>query len=294
MVKLNTLALFAILVLAIIMLAGCASEPAPPVQPNPNACQVNTDCIRILGAKLKTCTTPVCGSGACRAEPTPNCCGNNKTDEIEDGKPGSKCSCPADYGACEAAVKYKDANNRLVTAKYITRQCIENECVVEYLDSMQRDTEFFNVWTGIGFKNNIYVRYSNPFYGSNNMLEVEMRLVDYDDKLINLSKSLKINEIRLMEGTKILARITPESRFYTIGDTSLDIITVIFYDFIYPEEPKSLSLDIEYEYVPLVRKTEIVEGKAVLVYVDGSIERKTYTVRLTEQITFLNKDIVEE
>jgi hypothetical protein len=67
---------------------------------------------------------------------------------------------------------------------------------------------------------------------------------------------------------------------------------VSYYDFIYPEEAKSLTLSIDYEYIPLSKKTVTVNGKSVVTTIEMPVERKTYTVTLTDKITFLDKDLI--
>ncbi|MGV8171465.1 MAG: hypothetical protein ACP5OA_02105 [Candidatus Woesearchaeota archaeon] len=304
MVKLNVLTIAIILIISVLLISGITlltkAKPAPKIVNTTNTstntggfkCNSDTDCVNMLNKTLKTCTGTICVSRVCRIVPTANCCGNNITEEIENGLPGNKCSCPKDYGICNATIKYMDATNRLTTAKYILRKCVDNECKIVYDDSLQRDAEFFNIWNGQGFRINIYVRYSNPFYGDNNIMQIETKLSDYDPVLIK--PPIIINEIRLMEGTKIFAKINPGTVLSYIDQTVTKDITVGYYDFIYPEEAKSLTINIDYEYVPLSRKTERSGEETITTFIEMPVERKTYTIALTERITFLDKSLILE
>jgi len=296
MVKLNVLSIALILLVAAVMIFSISllfkTKSTITTMKNISAtanssmykCNTNADCVNAMNKTLKTCMSAVCYYKECKAIPTPNCCGNNITESIENGLPGSKCSCPKDYGVCNSTVKFLDSTNKLTTAKYIIRRCIDNQCQIIYDDSMQRDSEFFNIWYGTGFRINIYVRYSNPFYGDNNILQVEMKLNDYDDQFTQ--PPIIINEVRLMEGTKILAKINPSTALSSIGQTVTNDIAVNYYDFIYPEEPKSLTFSIDYEYTPLIKKNGVL--------VQQPVERKTYTVPLTDRVTFLDKSLIPE
>jgi hypothetical protein len=281
-----------LLIVLIVGLTGCSKPKTTTKTGNTSQCKTDDTCITLLSKTLKQCMTAYCTSGICKTRIMQNCCGNNISEEIEDGVPGNKCTCPKDYGICNSTVKYTDAVNKLVTAKYIVRKCVENDCRIVYDESLQRDSEFFNIWNGAGFTINTYVTYSNPFYEDNTLLDVTMKLKDYE--LEKLQPPIVINEIRLMEGTKILSRINPSLTLDTIDQTTNATINVKYYDFIYPEEPKSLILSIDYEYVPLGKKTETINGKSVVSIVTLPVERKTQTITLTDKITFLDKSLITQ
>ncbi len=252
---------------------------------NTSKCSTDDDCAIILAKTLKNCTTPYCAAGTCKTRTAENCCGNKVPEPIENNLTGSKCSCPADYGSCNATIKYEGSTGKLVEAKYINRVCKNDQCLVVYDDASQRNAEFFNIWAGIGFTVNVYVRYPNLFYRTDSMMQVEMKLTDYDDTRVR--PPIVINEIRLMEGSTILFRSNPENGLFRVGDSIQNTMIMDFYDFVYPEEQKTVLLSVDYEYTPLT-KTSSGGYKA------GDVERKTYTVTLRDKITFLDKSRITE
>jgi len=290
----TTILIALLLIVLVVGLTACGKSKVVPKVTSNNVSQCKTDdnCVALLGKTLKTCMTAYCTSGTCKTRVTPNCCGNNITEEIENGLSGNKCTCPKDYGVCNATIKYTDSTGRPAIAKYILRKCVENECKVVYDDTMQRDSEFFYIWLGAGFTVNTYITYSNPFYGDNNLLQITMKLKDYEET--KLQPPIIITEIRLMEGTKILAKVNPPMSLSYIEQVSNATINVKYYDFIYPEEPKSLLLSIDYEYVPLQAKTTTTNGKITTTYIELPVERKTQVITLADKITFLDKSLVDQ
>ncbi|MGV8086080.1 MAG: hypothetical protein ACP5N1_00480 [Candidatus Woesearchaeota archaeon] len=282
-----TILIVAVLIISIIGLSAC-SKPTTPIKNSSNSTQCRTDsqCITLMNKTLKTCTTAYCTSGTCKTRIVPNCCGNNITEEIENGLQGNKCTCPKDYGVCNVTIKYEDASSRMVNAKYIINECVNDECLIEYDKQIQRDLEFFTIWTGSGFVINAYINYPNLFYKDTSQMDIELKLTDYDTEKI--SGPVVINEIRLMESSKILSKINPSIALSSIGQTVKRNITMTDYDFVYPEEYKTVLLNLDYEYIPLQKK--VVDGETV--YVELPIERKSYTISLRDRITFLDKSII--
>ena len=72
-----------------LVLAGCGGE-----------CETAADC-----TAKNSCFTAKCEKKLCVQDSLPDCCGNDIKDDIEDGKKGNKCTCPADYGPCSGDVE---------------------------------------------------------------------------------------------------------------------------------------------------------------------------------------------
>ena len=287
----NYISTIVIAVLLIVLLVGLTAcgKPAPTSKNTSSSvsqCKTDNDCLTLLNKTLKKCMSAYCGAGRCKTQISQNCCGNNISEEIENGLPGNKCTCPQDYGTCNSTVKYGDSTAKLVAAKYIQKSCLDNQCQTIYDDLSQRNIEFFTAWPSSGFSMNIYINYPNLFYKDNSTMEIELKLTDYDPEKI--SGPIVINEIRLMESSKILSKINPGIALIDIGQSAKNDITMTGYDFVYPEEYKTVVLNFDYEYVPLQKTT--VNGVAK--YKELPIERKSYTVALKDKITFLDKSLI--
>lgn len=270
-------------------------------------CEDDANCTVLLIKSLTKCQAAYCDAGTCKKKTLANCCGNGVNDTLEDGLPGNKCNCPADYGNCTGNLQYESATGRMTSAKYIQYACVSSlisipkttlginntnktvyivpqVCDGVYDDAAQRSSQYFNAFTGPGFTINFYANYDNPFYKNTSTIQIEMKLNEFDDTKIKAP--ISFTEIRFMEGKNVLYRIpTPKIFLKTIGQSEYAVITLKNYDFIYPEEAKSVSFSIDYEYTPL----KMVDGSLVA----QDKQRNIYQTMLSERITFLDKTLIK-
>jgi hypothetical protein len=293
-------------VILLLVLSGCRIEKAPPndipdetaqddtqVPENVPAgeCQKNDDCTAVFASRGMTatkCQIPTCISNMCAMDTKAQCCGNGLLESTEDGRPGNKCTCPADHGICEPAVSFETARGTFYEAKYFRRTCnSENSCVTENVNELQRNNEFFNSFTGTGFTLNIYVKYKTPFDKGNSQFDVEFKLSQLDPTQVQ--PPISINEIRIMDGTNVLVRASPVMTFNNVLDTADYNLVINDYSIVYPEEIKTVTLSIDYEYTPLVQKND---ENGTLYYDPGIVQRQKYDTSIQE-IPFLDKTLLK-
>src|SRR3989344_4295403 len=115
MIRINNKKILLLLLAALlIMLIGCAKAE----------CKANSDCLS------KQCTLSKCEKGKCAYTLQRDCCGNGVKDAAEDGKPGSQCTCPADYGKCEGKAKVK-VGSRVEDSSYVHYYCSrDGKCIL--------------------------------------------------------------------------------------------------------------------------------------------------------------------
>jgi hypothetical protein len=218
----------------------------------------------------------------------PECCGNNVTEALEDGKKGNSCTCPEDYGACNPTITIERELGQYYEAKYIRRECDKNlNCVAVNINELQRSNEFFNTFLESGFTLNIYVRYKTPFDKGNSKFDVEFKLSDADPNLVQLP--VKINEIRIMDNANVLVRTSPNMEFDEVMDIETYTLVINDYSIVNAEEIKTVTLSIDYEYTPMVDETDPITG--ITVKVPGTIVRRKYDISI-EAIPFLDKTLV--
>jgi hypothetical protein len=256
--------------------------------PKNNCCLISDECASILrsnGTTLGKCDIPACLNNVCILQPKANCCGNNISESTEDTKRGTKCSCPDDWGICDPVITFQYADGSIGESRYLKRSCNANyDCVVSYVAELQKSNEIFHTMLGPGFSFNIYITYRTPFDKDNSKFDIEIKLIDLDTRT-QVSVPVTITELRIMDGSNILARLAKDLEFEDVDDKSIQTLVLNDYSIIYPEELKNIELSIDYEYTPLVTYDSIE-------YVPASKPvRSTYSISVS-QIPFLDKTIV--
>jgi hypothetical protein len=156
-----------VLALSLLIISAC-SEPE---------CSVSQDCAR------KMCSTVRCLEGACEYSSQSNCCGNGVKDSIESGLPGSKCTCPKDYGDC-AGIPTINIRNRDVDASYAEFLCNkDNECILGVDPDKVTPQNFLDTVSGF-FKASSVMKYNHPFSMDKDIFELKISLDDLDDDLV--------------------------------------------------------------------------------------------------------------
>ena len=103
--KYGNLFLFLIFLSFLLFIPGCGESE----------CEVDNDCYK------NTCFESSCVKEECVHNALLNCCGNDIKEDVEDGSPGNKCTCPEDYGICKGD-----------EGEYFEQRCNEfDECVID-------------------------------------------------------------------------------------------------------------------------------------------------------------------
>src|SRR3989344_6723548 len=110
--NLSRIWLFLILSALLVIISACNKEKSE--------CKASSDCLQ------KACFTPKCTEGKCSQIVQRNCCGNGMQDELENGKPGNKCTCSHDYGKCEGKAKVQ-VMGRLQNTTYLYYFCNDQD-----------------------------------------------------------------------------------------------------------------------------------------------------------------------
>lgn len=213
-------------------------------------CKVNRDCAEL------TCATASCVKKQCEYAPEPNCCGNNIKEDIENGKPGNKCTCEKDYGKCEGKGKIQ-VGTREVDAKYLQYVCnADNECVfgVDEKDiQVQRliDNKVFSF-----FELETIVEFNKPFDIENDNFKFEFNLRDDHEDLVY---PIKLTEIQLLDREIFFGSKTINEELNGVGD-KVSVIVPMNYQLAEIEEERQLSYKLRFEYTKRVRTNRNEDG----------------------------------
>lgn len=225
--------------------------------------------------------TVSCVEKKCKYSPVMNCCGNSIEEKIENGKPGSKCTCPEDYGICEGKGQLT-IRNRQYDATYIQYFCnSQNKCVfgVDATDTIEsklvdeRDLSFFILETQTTF--------NRPFNVLTDKFKFQVKLKDDGEDLV---LPVKITNIQLKEGEILFGEENLNEALKAVGSV---INTEIQVDYrpTQIEEERSLSYKLDYQYTKKVKTTRKDDGtwnyKEELV-------RDSYEKRFSSKIFFVN------
>ncbi len=270
--------LIAILSLSL-LLSGCGAKSTTAAAKS-SPCKVNSDC-----KTTQACKTPYCSQGFCALKIKDNCCGNGI---CEDTFGENKCLCAADCGSCNGSITITTGKTT-VTSQYLTKGCDKNkECTAIFDSNKAIAKENLNQFKGTNFGFNLYLGYANPFDLVGNDFSLELKLTDIDP--LKIKPPIKINEVRILDGTSIMGRTQTSLEFNKVGDSS-KIIMHPNYNLDQQEETKSsLQVNIDYEYIPLTAKTDPTTKATI--YVEGQPERLTYKYTLSDKVTFVDLSFV--
>ena len=233
-------------------------------------CKTSADCLQ------KTCYVSKCDSGKCTYNLQKNCCGNGLQDEIENGKPGNKCTCPQDYGKCEGRGRVKKAG-RTENTTYLYYHCDEqNECI---FGVKKEDIEIQNfpdtLNTGL-FKESMLVTYNKPMDSGRDTFKFKISLDDIGKDIV---PPIKLTKLKLFYSSDLshteqqIAEKDLDTQLTNIGDEVLIETSLnLGYKPREAEETGTFRYNIDYTYLKLT-----IAGKAP----DGSILYTNDTVRST-------------
>ncbi len=240
--------LFLFLVITLITISSCTKPE----------CKTSADC------GSRTCYLSKCEEKKCVYTLQRNCCGNRINESIEDGKPGSQCTCPKDYGKCEGKGKIK-IGSRLEDATYVYHYCnAENKCILGINEkdiAMQNFLDTIN--TGI-FKASSVVKYNKPFDVSKDKFEFTVTLEDIKKELVLPIMLTKIRLLYNSENTRtdlLIAEKELDGILNGIGDQTIMIVPLnLNYRPKELEEAGSLRYSIDYIHLKQVSTGRTVNG----------------------------------
>lgn len=238
-------------------------------------CKVAKDC----PTKGK-CSIVTCDDGKCSSQTKESCCGNGIEDKTEDGKPGNKCTCPADYGKCEGKAQML-VRNKDVDATYLEKTCAANECVYAVKDENVKDRVLTIEKELPYFSWDVYVKFKNPFTIGKDKVEVSFKLKD--DKA-DIVYPIKITEIQLVDGQTLYGiKEGLTGTFTKVGDTYTTAIDVN-YEPSQIEEQRQMAVRVDYTYKYNVKGPKLEDGNYSML---EKTERASTDAKLSEKVFFL-------
>lgn len=276
MIKINKnhIILLAFFVIALLALGSCAKPE----------CKTSADC------SSRKCFLSQCDKGKCVYALQRNCCGNRINDTIEDGKPGSSCTCPEDYGKCEGKGKVK-IGSRMEDAAYAHYYCNPNEqCVlgVEKKDIVPQN--FLDPINPGFFKASSVAKYNKPFDVSRDNFEFKITL---DDVSKDLVLPIRLTKVKLLFNSEyarteqLIAEQDLSGILNGIGDESLIHVPLnLNYRPQELEEIGSIRYGIDYSYTKKVASGKTVNG--TIIYTN-EIVRTTFTAP-TKPVYFVRSE----
>lgn len=211
-----------------------------------------------------------------------NCCGNKLKEETENGKTGSKCTCPEDYGKCEGKGKVK-IGSKTYDAQYLKYFCENDECIfgvdkeditkATLLD--ERDFKYFKIDASTTF--------NRPFDTKKDSFNFQITLTDTSDDLV---LPVKINKITLREGEVLFGEKSVGRTLNNIGD-KITAEVPMTYGLDQPEEEIRLSYKLDYEYTKKVKDKRLEDGSYTY---KEEVVRDDYENRFQTKIFFVKTD----
>ena len=237
MIKINRkhILLTAFFIAAIFSISSC-SKPE---------CNTSSDCIS------KTCSLSACENSKCSYKSIENCCGNKIKEAIEDGKPGSQCTCPQDYGKCEGKGKIK-TSSRTEDAAFVSYYCnADRQCVLG-VDKKDISIQNFPDSINVGFKASVVVKYNKPFDILRDSFEFKINLDDIPKDLV---LPVRFTRIRLLYNSynsryeQLIAEKDLNNVLNGIGDkTTISMPLTLNYKPADVEETGSVRYSLDYSY----------------------------------------------
>lgn len=270
-IKKSQISLLAFFIIALVTISSC-SKPE---------CKTSADC------SSRKCTLSKCENSKCVYTLQQNCCGNRINESIEDGKPGSKCTCPLDYGKCEGKGKIK-VGSRTEDAVYAHYYCnVDNSCVlgVERKDAVQQNY-LDSIDTGF-FKASSVVKYNKPFEVSRDIFELKINLDDASKDLVFpvlLAKVKLLYSSEYARNELLIAEQDLSNVLNGIGDQAIINVPLnLNYKPQELEEVGSLRYTIDYTYTK-----QVVTGRTANGTNKYSPETKRETFKApTKQVFFV-------
>lgn len=252
-----------IFLILIVLISGCKKVE----------CEVNSDC------SSKKCNTVKCVDKKCQYSITENCCGNKLKEEIEDGKPGNKCTCPEDYGKCEGKGEIQ-IGSRTYDTEYLKYLCENDECVFGVDEEDIKELTLLDERDFSYFKLETLTTFNQPFDTRKDNFNFRITLKDTSEDLV---LPVKINKIILRDGEVLFGEKDVEQVLNDIGE-KITVEVPVTYDLEQLEEERRLSYKMDYEYTKKVKDERLADGSYS--YKDELV-RDDYENRFQTKIFFL-------
>lgn len=214
-----------------ITISGCSR-----VADSKDSCKLDSDC------QDKKCMNKLCENKMCNYNPISNCCGNGIKEDIEDGVPGSSCSCPEDYGPCQGPVN-----------EYLEYVCNEDlSCAMEVKKSLLKLLTKTNNVDLDKISLAIVSTYNQPFNLKKDTINIDF-LVKSMSELINEFKIKKITLLMREKQDRMvkLGEKEVEKYLWDVGDKVEEKLIPNFVTNNTSNKLKDLIIQVDYEYIKL-------------------------------------------
>jgi len=225
-------------------------------------CSENADC------SPKLCSSPKCVNQKCMYDIKTNCCGNKLKEVNENGKSGSPCTCPQDYGKCEGKAKVK-VGSRMEDAVYVRNYCDEEDLCVLGVDKKDIAPQNFldSISPGI-FKATSVIKYNKPFNMDSDEFEIRIVLDDASKDLIfpvTLTKVRVLFSSASSRGEQLIAeKDIDKVEFGEIGEEkTINVPLNLDYRINEAEETGSIKYSIDYNYQKQIKVGKEEDGKGL-------------------------------
>lgn len=217
-------------------------------------CRSSADCSQ------RTCFLSKCDDNKCAYSLQRNCCGNRINESMENGKPGSECTCPQDYGKCEGKGKIR-IGSRTEDATFVHYFCnADEQCILGVEKNDVAPQNYLDqISTGF-FKASSVVKYNKPFDAGKDFFEFRLTL---DDTSKDLALPVKLTKIKVLYSSEyaraelLIAEKELDGVLNGIGDNALiNVPLTLSYRPQEVEELGSVRYSVDYEYTK-----QVVSGK---------------------------------
>jgi hypothetical protein len=280
------------LVLFSIVIVGCITTEKPQSS-SPPSCESAGDC-KVSG----NCSVADCVNGQCQIQKKADCCGNGICEEAS-GE--NFCTCASDCpGSCEGPVDFILPGGTKQKAKYFEYGCSKTRCIIRYDLTEIDPREEYHELSKDNIVMGLTVSYIVPYVIRQQKMGIELELKDFDKEKVRMP--VQINEIRIMENNLLLGR--ERNINYGLKNISKKFYTEIPIDYSMslPEEQKSVSIEIDYQYT-VQKKVQVKDedgkpeldlyGQPTYVYLAESTLISKDKKTLQSRIFFLDPDYNE-
>ncbi len=261
------------ILLGVALVVGCKTE-----------CDISSDCL-----SQGTCQVVNCVDNKCVSSMVPNCCGNGLKEDIENGKPGNKCTCPQDYGECEGKLTYTEidpiyGNENTYEAQYLEYFCDSRQRCIKGIspDNIQQTRLVDTRDTGY-FMYDVITMFNKPVNIRKDSFRFDVELKNTLDETVILP--IKITKVLVKAGQDFIGEARPSDAILSHIGSIATISVPIQYQTKKIEEVKQLSYHIDFEYT--IRQQSGYDADGNIKYED-KIQRKSYEHYFTEEVPFVD------
>jgi hypothetical protein len=207
-------------------------------------CKTDSDC-----KPTNDCFLAKCEANKCTESPKTNCCGNGVKEKIEGDQPGSKCTCPQDYGMCEGQL---GAN--------LVYSCLGNECyalidpkkvtVVALSDDVKAKTADLRVTSTF---NQTYNLDKDIFH-----VGIELKSLPAGVEYLKVTR-LELSAVNKQKQTTVLAEKDLKKTLWSAGTSFDEELILNFATNLKEDELTSPKLVIGFEYLLKAATGETLE-----------------------------------